>query len=494
MMAVPDLSGGVLWCVLPFAALVAGGIVTALLGAWRSRWGVVFAWLSLIGAAVGLFPLARAGSPLSFWEGAVLSDRFSILFIALLLVSGVFALLLSEPVLRREEKVRAEFYSLLLFALSGMVLLVSTTNMLLLFIALELTSIPLYVLCGYRRNDERGGESALKYFLLGSFSSAILLFGMALLFGATGTIDLAAMSGGGGLLSVAGILLILTGFLFKVGAVPFHMWAPDVYDGAPVQVTSFMATSVKIAAFGLLLRLFALAGGSHPVADFLGREVVGGILFWLAVLTMTIGNLCALTQNNIKRMLAWSSIAHAGYLLIGLVPGSGAVDTTGMIYYLAGYLLMTSGAFAVVAALSSREKGREVVSLERFAGVGFRAPLLGAAMTLFMISLGGIPPTAGFFGKYLIFRGAIDRGLTTLVIIAVLNSAVSLYYYLRVVVFFYMRKTDRPAAIDRSISIRVAAVTALFLVLWVGFGPDIGGIPGIPTFLEWIRAAAASLL
>jgi len=192
-------------------------------------------------------------------------------------------------------------------------------------------------------------------------------------------------------------------------------------------------------------------------------------------------------------MLAYSSIAHAGYALIGLVPGTSAADAAGILYYLTAYLLMTGGAFAVVTVLSRRDRWGETVRIDRFAGVGYRAPFLGAAMTVFLVSLGGIPPTAGFFGKYLVFRNAVDRGLTPLVVIAVLNSAVSLYYYLRVVVFFYMRSTDRPAEIDRSRALRFAVAAGLILVLWFGFAPDLAGLPGVPALLGWIESAAASL-
>ncbi|MBN1826237.1 MAG: NADH-quinone oxidoreductase subunit N [Candidatus Eisenbacteria bacterium] len=491
-LTIPDIPREALLASLPFALLALGGTVVALLGAWRSRWGVWAAFIALLAAGASLSPHLGAPSSLHFWDGALLADRFGAFLTLLLLAAGIHTLFLSETVLRREGKVRAEYYALLLYALSGMVLLVSTTNLLLLFLALELTSIPLYVLCGFHRGDSKGGEAALKYFLLGSFSSAILLFGAALLYGATGELDLAAMRGGGAL-GAAGLLLVLTGLFFKAAVVPFHMWAPDAYDGAPTPITSFMATAVKVASFGVLIRVFSSAGGVGPAAGLMGRPASEGMLFWLAVLTMTVGNLCALTQNNIKRMLAYSSIAHAGYALIGLVPGSGGPDAAGVLYYLTAYLLMTGGAFAVVTVLSRRDRWGETVQIDRFAGVGYRAPFLGAAMTVFLVSLGGIPPTAGFFGKYLIFRGALDRGLTALVVIAVLNSAASLYYYLRVVVFFYMRSTDRPAEIDPSRALRFIAVVGLVLVLWFGFGPDLGGVPGVPSLLGWIESAAASL-
>jgi NADH-quinone oxidoreductase subunit N len=491
-MSPPLFGPDILRALLPFIVVAVGATLTTLLGAWRTRLGLAAAVAVL---AVAVLALRGAPESVRAWEGALVLDRFSLVFMALLLGAAFFTLFLSEPVLRREGRVRAEYYGLLLFSLSGMFLLVSTTNLLMIFLALELLSIPLYVLCGYAREDDRSIEAAMKYFVLGSFSSAIFLFGAALLFGATGTIDLAAMHGGDRLLGAAGVLLLLVGFFFKAAAVPFHMWAPDVYDGAPTPIASFMATAVKIATFGLLLRVlsFAFAAEAHPAAAFLDREAAEPALRWIAILTMSVGNLSALTQNNVKRMLAYSSIAHAGYLFLGLIPGSGAVDGAGVTYYLVAYLFMTSGAFAVIAALSAREGGREVLTVDRFAGVGYRRPFLGLAMTIFLVSLAGIPPTAGFFGKYLLFRGAIDRGLTGLVVIAVLNSALSLYYYLRVVVFFYMKETDRPAAIDDALGFRLAMIAALAGVLWIGFMPDLFGLPGIPSLLGWVQASVSSL-
>ncbi len=494
-MNIPSFTAEILEAIMPFVILALGAIFVALAGAWRSRQGALLAAIFIAAAFWKLLPFAHYESATVAWQGAVLADRLSLLLGALILVSGFFTVIISAPVLRREGKNHAEYYSLILFSLSGMVLFVSTTNLLVLFIALELMSLPLYILCGYNREDDRSGEAALKYFLLGSFSSAILLYGIALLFGATGTLDVAAMAGGETLLSTAGALLILSGFLFKVGAVPFHMWAPDVYDGAPTPITSFMATSVKIASFGVLLRLFSLAGEGtgNPLELVLIGENAAKILPWIAVMTMTVGNICALTQSNLKRMLAYSSIAHAGYLFLGLIPGNGSADGAAVLYYLIAYLLMTTGAFTVVIALCSRDKGREVTGVERYAGVGFRQPLLGLAMTVFMVSLAGIPPTAGFFGKYLLFSGAVERGLTPLVVIAVLNSALSVYYYLRPIVVFYMRDTDRPVKVDGSIALKTIAIAAVVLLLWFGFLPDFGSLPGVPTMLGWVQSAAASL-
>ncbi len=489
----PVITPEIVQAILPFVILALGATAITMTGIWKSKRGALLSLIVLLISAWKLGPLVEGG-PTITWAGAIVADRLSMLLSAVLVCSGLLTVLIARPVLRRENNDRPEFYGLLLFSLSGMLLIVSTTNLLVIFLALELLSLPLYILCGYNREDARGGEAALKYFLLGSFSSAIFLYGTALLFGATGTIDLAAMVEGDRLLSITGALLVLSGFLFKVGAVPFHMWAPDVYDGAPTPVTSFMATSVKVACFGVLLRLFALAGeAGGPFALLMRGENMGNVLWWIAVLTMTVGNISALTQSNIKRMLAFSSIAHAGYIFLGLIPGSGSVDVRGVLYYLIAYVFMTTGAFAVVAALSSRDRGREVTGVERYAGLGFRRPYLGLAMTVFMISLAGIPPTAGFFGKYLLFSSALDRGLTPLVVIAVLNSALSVYYYLRPVVVFYMRDTDRPVQVDDSITLKLAVFIGVVCVLWGGFAPDLGSLPGVPTILGWVEASAAAL-
>ncbi|MDM7916191.1 MAG: NADH-quinone oxidoreductase subunit N, partial [Candidatus Eisenbacteria bacterium] len=341
-----------------------------------------------------------------------------------------------------------------------------------------------YILSAYVRSDVKSSEAGLKYFLLGSFSSAAFLLGIALLYGASGTTDLREIAAAGspwpGLLA-AGSVLLLSGFLFKVASVPFHMWAPDVYEGAPTTVTAFMATAVKVAAFGALLRVVSLRA---PALSTVSAEK---LFFWLAVLTMSVGNLAALTQSNVKRMLAYSSIAHAGYILVGVTVFLGTGDpqaVTGILYYLLAYTFMTIGAFAVVIVWG--EKGNEHLDMGDYAGLGWRYPAAGIAMSLFMISLAGIPPTAGFFGKYAIFANAVEHGRIPIVVIAVLNSALSVAYYLRLLVTLYMRPDTGKVTAPRAwIPAAVVGVCAL-AVLWAGFGPD-GILPGVPTLLAWAR-------
>ncbi|MBM3287375.1 MAG: NADH-quinone oxidoreductase subunit N [Candidatus Eisenbacteria bacterium] len=478
----------------PFLHLALGGVAVVLLDTILGRrrtipWSLpTLAVLSLTFADI----VARfgdgggpAGGPLSWYAT---SDRFSLFLAALVCLSAACCVLLSEPYLERMGRRRGEYHALILFSAAGMVLFSSTTDLIALFIGLELLSIPVYILSGYLRGDLRSAEAAMKYFLLGAFSSAVFLLGLAFVYGASGTTDLrAAMLAGASTpaLLKAGFVLLLTGFLFKIGAVPFHMWIPDVYEGAPTTVTAFMATAVKTAAIGALLRVLALRGGSPGGID------VAGMLWWIAVLTMTVGNLAALTQSSMKRMLAYSSIAHAGYLLVGATVFAGSGDPralNGILYYLLAYTFMTIGAFAVVIAMG--EKGRERLEMDDYGGLGWRHPALGIAMSVFMISLSGIPPTAGFLGKYAVFKNAVENGQTPLVVIAVLNSAASVYYYLKVMVMLYMRPETARAAIPRSLLAGAVVAVCVFIVLWAGLAPD-SLLPGVPTLLSW---AGGSLL
>jgi NADH-quinone oxidoreductase subunit N len=475
----------------PFLILAVGGVALTLLDAIIGRKRVI-PWslpslLILVLAMVNMVGLwGRTPGP-----GALgwlfVTDRFSLFVGLLVCVSTGLSILLSEGYLRRIGRVRGEFYSLLLFSASGLVLFTSTTELLMLFLGLELLSIPVYILSGYLKHDVRSSEAAMKYFLLGAFSSAVFLLGIALLYGASGTtrLDLIVVRGTAVTpLAQTGLVLLLAGFLFKVASVPFHMWTPDVYEGAPTTVTAFMATAVKAAAFGGMIRVLAIHG---PV---LGNIPLTQVLWWLAVLTMTVGNLAALTQSNAKRMLAYSSIAHAGYVLVGVTVFAQTGDpgaVSAILYYLLAYTFMTIGAFAVVVAL-----GDDHLDMADYGGLGWRYPALGLAMSLFMISLSGIPPTVGFFGKYSIFRNAVEHGQVGLVVIAVLNSALSVYYYVRVMVTLYMRpESGRVEAKWGAPAVLVTALCAL-IVLWAGFGPD-GWLPGVPTILSWAQGSILAL-
>lgn len=475
----------------PFLILCGGGLLLVLIDAIiRGRPGFPWAPVTAVLPAAALVAyVARAGNPTAktVFGPMFVEDAFGNAVGVLVCLATLLAVLLSGSYLQKAGRSRGEYYALLVFSASGLLLFTATTELLSLFLGLELLSIPVYVLSGYLRKDPKSLEAGMKYFLLGAFSSAVFLFGGALVYLTTGTTDLAvALRSGSDPITQLGFVVLLSGVLFKAATVPFHMWTPDVYQGAPTAVTAFMATAVKAAAFGALGRVL-WAGGA------IGREIpVAEMLWWISVLTMTVGNLAALTQSNVKRMLAYSSIAHAGYLLIGLVVFAGTGDgaaLSGMLYYLLAYTLMNIGAFGVVIAWG--EPGREHLEIPDYAGLGWRSPALALALTVFMVSLAGIPPTAGFFGKYYIFRSAVEHGYTSLVVIAVLNSALSVYYYLRVLVALYMQKPVRELNLGRPAAAGLVVAICAVAVFWVGFAPD-SFLPGVPTIVSWVQGAGIS--
>ena len=400
--------------------------------------------------------------------GMFIFDPLSYFFALLFNLAGLLTLLISYPYWKEMHVERPEYYALLLFAIFGMGCMAAGTDLILVFIGLEVMSVALYVLTGFHRTRRTSVEAALKYFLVGAFASGFLLLGIAFMYGATGTTDLPTLfQKGAGLMdpnvrwfSLLGYSLLAVGIAFKMAIVPFHFWAADVYEGAPVAVTSFMATAVKAAAFAVLLRLTWAVFQWEPV--FLKN------LIWMgAVLTMTIGNLSALYQKNLKRMLAFSSVAHAGYLLIPLTiyTGNNTAAVSSICFYLIAYVLMTTGAFAVITALTG--EGREHSDITELAGVGLQKPWIGFALTFFMLSLAGIPPTLGFFGKYYLFLPAIHGGQISLVVIALLNSVVSVYYYLRPVVLMYFGTDEREVALPQIPPTVVAVI--LLCLLGVGY-------------------------
>ena len=403
-------------------------------------------WLTATLAAFGLaitlgFTLAQIGSPAATgFSGMVAQDGFSTFLNSLLLVSGLLGIALAYGYLKRMGLERGEYYILLLFSVTGMMLMAQAADLIVIFIALELLSIPLYVLAAFNRTQSQSEEAGIKYFLLGAFSTGFVVYGIALVFGATGTTSLAgilASTPTSGLLLTIGAALILVGFGFKVAAVPFHMWTPDVYQGAPSAVTAFMAAGAKIAGFAALLRVFTIAFPSIS-AD------LTPILSVLAALTMIVGNLIAISQTDIKRLLAYSSIAHAGYILMAFVPYGNPkvmpVSVAAGLFYLVSYAVTNFGAWAVVIALEKADgKGLEISD---YAGLGRKYPALAAAMTVFMLSFIGLPPTLGLVGKFYLFRAVMDGGFIGLAIIGVVTSLISAYYYLRVVVTMYMQEGD----------------------------------------------------
>ncbi len=496
----PRIDSAALTTLLPFLVLFVGALLTLLVDALAGRRRLPWAWITapvpLAAMLVAILRLGAAPGPAgrsSPFGGQFLEDPFGLVITGVISLSTLGAIPLSDVFLRRMNRYRGDYFALLLFSASGMCLFSSSTELLSLFLGLELLSIPVYILSGFLRRDPKAVEAAMKYFLLGAFSSAVFLLGGALVYAGTGTTDLAMAFGrgvepGGRALVLAGGLLLLTGFLFKTAAVPFHMWTPDVYEGAPTAVTAFMAAAVKAAAFGALTRALLVAAPSGVSA------AAAGFLWWVAVLTMTVGNLAALVQPNIKRMLAYSSIAHAGYMLVGLAvfAATGAAELpSAVLFYLLSYALMNLGAFAVVILWSGDNEER--LEISDWAGMGWKSPSAAAALSLFMISLAGIPPTAGFFAKYLLFRGAVNEGFAPLVIVAVLNSAVSVYYYFRVLVVLYMRPVTRPMVYDPSVAAAAVIAVCALGVLAFGIVPD-AVLPGMPSSLiGLVREAAAAL-
>jgi len=407
----------------------------------RKGWTALVAAIGLAGA-LGL-TLAQAGQELSAFGGMVTLDGFSSFLNSLFLASGLLAISIAFGYLKRMGLERGEYYTLILFSISGMLLMSQAADLIVVFLALELLSIPLYVLAAFARPRTESEEAGIKYFLLGAFATGFVVYGITLVFGATGATSLggiAAVIAAGTFtkyLLLIGAALILVGFSFKVAAVPFHMWTPDVYQGAPTPVTGFMAVGAKAAGFAALLRIFVTALPS------LDADLVP-VLWGLAALTMVVGNVAAISQTNIKRLLAYSSIAHAGYILMAFVtfgdPKVGPDAVASALFYLVTYAVTSFGAWAVVIALEKPDgKGLEISD---FAGLGRKRPLLAAAMTVFMLSLTGMPPTLGLVGKFYLFRTVVEGGFIGLAIIGVLTSLVSAYYYLRVVVMMYMREGD----------------------------------------------------
>lgn len=398
-------------------------------------------YLSLLGIIVTFFPIVsgwNAPAELqSGFNGAVLQDNFALFFKVIFLVSAALSILIADQYMQREGCNRGELYPLILLATAGMMLMASGTDLMTIFLGLEVLSVSLYVLAGFNRDNLKSNEAGLKYFLLGAFSTGFLLYGMALTYGATGTTKIARIAEfvaanpviTTNQMLLVGMLLMAVGFSFKIAAAPFHMWTPDVYEGAPTPMTAFMSVGPKAAGFAAFLRVFIIAFPAF-------RQEWSSLLWVLAVLTMTAGNVTALYQQNIKRMLAYSSIAHAGYVLVGFTAGN-AVGTAGVMFYMLSYAFMNIGAFAIIIMVG--KKGEANNNVADYAGFGFKHPALGIAMSIFLFSLAGVPPAAGFIGKFYLFSGAIQAGYIWLAIIGVLNSAVSVYYYLRVMVFMYMK-------------------------------------------------------
>lgn len=429
-------------------------------------------------AAIAVYRALEGPEQVSMFGGMLIADKPSLFLSALLCAGTALTALITPPHQVEYEWENGEYYGMLLLAAAGMVMMAIAGDLVATFLGLETMSLAVYVLTASRRGSRRASEGAMKYFLMGAFATAFLLYGMALLYGATGTTDLTLIAErlrerGQDPLVVVSVMLLVVAFGFKVAAVPFHMWTPDAYEGAATPVTGFMAAVVKAAAFAGALRVFTygLGGDFMP----LGNMGWSGVFAVLAAITMTVGNLAALRQENVKRMLAYSSVSHAGVLLVGLVAiglQPGGMGRAALLYYLAAYAVTTLGAFAAVVWMGSREQERVLV--DDWAGLASRHPGVALAMTVFLLSLGGIPPTSGFFGKFAVFQAAMqapDSQLLWLVVVGVLNSVLSIFYYLRLVMAMYFRDPLGEFHPLRSGGLSFTLVACALLVLQMGLMP-----------------------
>ena len=428
-------------------------------------------WVSLIGALlaamVGAMQQGMPGFDPAFQNMAI-TDGYAHFFNLIFLSAAALSILVALGYLGQMGLQKGEYYALLLFSTAGMMMMAAATDLILIFLGLETMSIALYVMAAFNRNRRESGEAGIKYFLMGSFASAFFLYGAALLYGATGSTNLSViggvLAGGENPIAMVGLGLLLIGFAFKIAAVPFHWWTPDVYSGSPTAVTAFMSVGAKAAGFAALIRLLML---SFPPPALSGDWQLAMAI--LAVLTMTLGNIAALGQKDVKRMLAYSSIAHAGYILVGVAAGN-AAGVSAALFYLMAYAFMNIGAFAVVGALERKDAVGS--NIKDYAGLAGRNVWLALGMAIFLLSLTGFPPLAGFWGKLYLFRAAVQANLTWLAVIGVLNSGIAAYYYLNVIAQMYMKPAaDEAPAINLTLVTQAAlGVAALFTVI-VGLLP-----------------------
>jgi NADH-quinone oxidoreductase subunit N len=480
------------WMV-PYLVLAVTGMVLVLAEAfYRGTDRTALAGLAVAGSIAGLiasivlYRQLGPGEQKHLLGDMLVADRTGYVLSALFCITTALTAIVSPAHQREHDWAIGEYYGVMLLSASGMVMLAHAANLVTIFLGIETMSIGVYVMTAMRRTSRRGNEAAMKYFLIGAFATGFLVYGMALLYGASGTLSLFRMQAalyqvvdGHAVttvnpgLAIAGAFLLVVAFGFKIAAVPFHMWAPDAYEGAPTPVTSFMAAAVKSAAIAAMIRVFGIALG--------GDAMPFGTLGWasplvvIAALTITIGNISAVRQDNIKRMLAYSSISHAGVLLVGLCAvglGAGDDGQRALVYYLIAYSVTTMGAFAVVAYVGT--KGRERLLVDDWAGLATQHPAAALAMTICLLSLGGMPPTGGFFGKFYVFKSAMDvydGQLLWLVVIGIVNSAISIYYYLRIVTAMYFREANQPIATLRSAGLFFVMALAPVWILELGIMP-----------------------
>ncbi len=476
----------------PLLLLFVVAIVILLVEAWVRPVSKAMLSLAALGGLLGAGALTivvtayPAAGPV--FGGMLRFDSYGAFFQICAILAGIFSLLISDGYLDRIGVRVGEYYALVVFGVFGMMLMASASDLMMVFIALEVMSIAVYILCALKRGDPRSVESGFKYFILGAFSSGIMLYGISFLYGAVGHTGFAELSAffaatpdaSSNALVAVGVGLLVVGFGFKVASVPFHMWAPDVYEGAPTSVTALMAAGVKAASFAAFGRLILGVMGEDT-------EVWHGALWWMSALTMLVGNIGALVQNDLKRILAYSSIAHAGYLLMAFVavgPGgvAGNAGLGGLLFYMFAYTLMNAGAFAVLSMFT--RDGGDDTHIDRLAGLGRSNPWLAAGLSVCLLSLAGIPPTMGFIGKFYLFAAALEAGERGLAIIGALSAAVGVYYYIRPMVYMYMREGHPAPAIDRRAVIALAICTVALLAF---------GLVPSPA-LEWARESVRTVV
>lgn len=466
----------------PYTWLLCTAALATVLAVFKNKamkWALFFVCtIGILGAVYQTGGLLGSDR-LPLFGGMMISDSFSAFFNLLFLGAALLSIFSSIRYLDEQNLQHPEYYVLILFSALGMMLMTAAQDLISMFISLEIMSLSVYVLVGFRRSDRRGNEAAMKYFILGAAASAFVLYGTALLYGASGTMNISeilayASKDGVRLMPMfhVGAWLLIIGFMFKVASVPFHMWMPDVYEGAPTPITGFMTTGIKAASFAIFMRIFISVGYGKDIGVALHGHL-HSVIWIIAALTMFIPNVIALTQTNIKRMLAYSSIAHTGYLLIGILTASASdAGYAPMVMYLVSYVVMNLGAFGILSSISG--KGDTGLSLQDLAGFSKTNPWLAFAMAVFLFSMAGIPPTAGFAAKYYLLYSAVQAGETRIVILAVLCSAISVYYYLRVLVFMYMKDPIESTQPARPIT---PAWTALAVAMMVGMTLQLGVLP-----------------
>src|SRR5256714_4676187 len=509
--ATPDIN---LTLIAPELIVGVAGVIVMMVDAFvrrEQRWLTgslsIISLVASLGASIWLWSAWPAQR--SAFNGMIVLDELRLSFTLIFVVVALLTILISSVWIETEKLPAGEFHSLLLFATCGMMLMASAGDLVIVFLGLEILSIATYVLAGFRRTDVRSNESSLKYFILGSFASAFLLYGIALIYGATATTSLPGTTNIATIatrlnqslyppLLLAGAAMLLVGFGFKIATAPFHVWTPDVYEGAPTPVTAFMAAGPKAAGFAAFLRVFVFG---FPIATAVVST--GGFAHkaWLsalavmAVLTMCVGNIVAIVQNNVKRMLAYSSIAHAGYALVGFVAAGAAATIddrsaalSAVAFYLLTYAVMNMGAFAIVPLVARR--GDQQTSVDDYNGIGFASPVLAFSLSLFLLSLLGMPLTAGFMGKIVVFSAALRQGYVWLVVIAVLNTAISAYYYLRLIIVMFFRDRTSEWEVPRiPASVAIALVITIVGVFYLGLFPGrvINAFQAKPTISVRIR-------